>query len=76
MRIYASVSRDPTHPWMVRKVEISHNHVLSANDNTYASFKKLEPSDFELVCSLLRKGETSSVVLKVSFSFFSFLFFG
>lgn len=75
MRIYASKSKTVGNPWIVRQVESKHNHGLSQNGSTYAAFRKLNPDDFEFVCSILRKGETCSVVLKVRYIQCIFLLF-
>ena len=66
MRIYASKVRDVENPWEVRQVTIEHNHALNNDLSTYAVYRKLAPEDFEFACSMMRKGETPSVVLKVS----------
>ncbi|CAO0802838.1 unnamed protein product [Mucor circinelloides] len=66
LRIYASVGRDDQNPWEVRQVVLNHNHSLSNDMSTYAGFRKLAPVDFELACSMLKKGETVNIALTVS----------
>ena len=75
LHIYASLGRDTERPWEVRQVTLKHNHALSSDLLTYSVFRKLLPEDFEVACSMMKKGETPKSVLKVRWASLCYIFF-